>query len=364
MLGLSIIACAGAGVPPTATPLPPTSTVQPTPTKPAPTATAILPTRTPVVKDTAVPATSAPEDLLPLSPNVYNHPSGAFSISIPEGWTAIDYSNSMYAAPATGDFFMAAGFENVGIEFDNPKMESYVSARNLNSWGGFQGYNANKPELQSGGSWVVSDYLVAENGTPMAIVSYSWQRGKILYNTDFGMPYDQFDAYSPIFANVAGTLQVQANAVADAPLYATHKLFKGPNDLFQFEVPVGWAYAHSKSDDGSTVSDTFTSPDEAAAIISLAYDDGTKISKSVAGQFALGLLHDVYKIQGIKVKVDQVQPDGSERLDWTSPSLNGTTFFETRGTTFLLLNWVVDPAASDFYFPLWGAILGTYSVPK
>ena len=95
-------------------------------------------------------------------------------------------------------------------------------------------------------------------------------------------------------------------------------------------------------------------------------DDGEEISKSEAGAFARYLLQEYYEVDDIVITDDQVQSDGSERLNWYSESLgvDGTSFFETRGTTFLLLTWVVDSAAYDQYFPVWDNLVSSYAIPE
>ncbi len=359
ILVVATLACGSLGAEPTA--LPPTATSQPTATPAPPTATPAPPTETPTPEDTATPTF---EELLPLSPKAYEHPSQAFTISLPEGWEAVEYSNSMYAAPSGGAMFMAASFENVGVVFDDAMLDTYITAFGANWWGSFEGYNANKPEAQSNGSWVVTAYLVGENNTPMAVISYYWRVGQIIYTTDFGMPYDQYDTYAPVFAALSATLKVDANSAAKAPLYQTLKTFNQPKGLFQLSFPISWAYTHAESDSGAILSDSFTSPDGQSAILLIAYDDGTKISKSTAGQFALSLLRDAFKIQNIKITDDKVQADGSERLTWTSPGLDGITFFEIHGTAFVMISWIVNEGSYDLFFPVWDEILKTYSVAQ
>jgi len=237
-----------------------------------------------------------------------------------------------------------------------------MTAYGANWWGSLKDYNPNAPALLSDGFWVVSAYGLGENDTPMAIVSYYWRVGTSIFAVDFGCPFDQYDAYISVFGALAESLKVDAQAAAKAPLYTARTTFNGPKQLFQMSVPAAWTHAHSETTDGVTVVDTFISPDQNSSILSIGYDDGTVISKSVAGQFALNLLHDVFAIQNIKVKDDKVQPDGSERLIWTSPGGDGVTFFETRGTTFLMLTWIVNTGYYDLYFPLWDEILSSYTI--
>jgi hypothetical protein len=71
-------------------------------------------------------------------------------------------------------------------------------------------------------------------------------------------------------------------------------------------------------------------------------------------------------VEDIVITDDQVQSDGSERLNWYSESLgvDGTSFFETRGTTFLLLTWVVNSEFFSQYFPVWTALVDSYAIPE
>lgn len=125
---------------------------------------------------------------------------------------------------------------------------------------------------------------------------------------------------------------------------------------------MAWYYSYDQGN--NAVLERFDEPNGLAFIESLAYDDGTPISKSLAGSFALQLLHDYYA-NDIKVTDDQAQPDGSERLIWYSKSLNtkGITFFEARGTTFLLLTLVADRDAFNAFSPVFSAVIQSYNVP-
>ena len=138
--------------------------------------------------------------------------------------------------------------------------------------------------------------------------------------------------------------------------------FTGPADLFNIEVPLPWRYESSA--DTETVVDTFYSPDEHAIIQNIAYDDGTEVTRSQAGAFALELLKTYYA-SDIRITDDQVQSDGSERLIWNSPSGNysGISFLETRGTTFLLFSVLWDNPFEDSYFDALDYTISSYDVP-
>jgi hypothetical protein len=60
-----------------------------------------------------------------------------------------------------------------------------------------------------------------------------------------------------------------------------------------------------------------------------------------------------------------VQPDGSERLTWNSPSGNysGISFLESRGTTFLMFSVLWDNPYEADYFDTLDYIISTYTTP-
>jgi hypothetical protein len=146
--------------------------------------------------------------------------------------------------------------------------------------------------------------------------------------------------------------------------------FTDQNNYLAFDLPGDWTYKNNPGDKFYT--DVFTSPDGAAKIESLVYDDGTAFVKSQNGQFALYLLNTFYSNTGqvgdIRISGDQIQKDGSERLEWTSKGggYSGYSYFETRGSNnnvFLMFTawWVngtdqttldtINNAISSYYIP-------------
>jgi hypothetical protein len=186
----------------------------------------------------------------------------------------------------------------------------------------------------------------------------------VVYEQDFWVDTDQYDLYVDGLIEVANSMLTDPSAAATAEPYAVTYTFTGPNDLFEFSVPYAWTYEASEGE--NSIVDVFTSPDGLSYVENITYDDGETVTKSESGAFARFLLKDYYKVDDIVITDDQVQSDGSERLNWYSPSLgvDGTSFFETRGTTFLLLTWIVDSEAYDTFFPVWTALLDTYTVPE
>jgi hypothetical protein len=157
----------------------------------------------------------------------------------------------------------------------------------------------------------------------------------------------------------------QAVSAALTPYTGQMYTFFDDEGLFSFDVPYTWSY--EREEDDVSVVDTFSAPGETAFVQSIKYDDGTEISKSLAGAFALELLRSAYTggAGDIKITDDTIMPDGSERLIWTSKAggYSGVSFFETRGTTFLMLTYLADDPVYELYLDTFDTILSTYDIP-
>jgi hypothetical protein len=130
--------------------------------------------------------------------------------------------------------------------------------------------------------------------------------------------------------------------------------FTDQNNLMAIDIPADWTYENGSEvfDDGdSYYYDTFTSADGTAKLENLVYSKTTPFVAGQNGKFALLLLHNYYSNTGkegdIRISDDSIQPDGSEKLTWTSKSggYSGASYFELRGdnTTFMMLTaWFTD----------------------
>lgn len=147
--------------------------------------------------------------------------------------------------------------------------------------------------------------------------------------------------------------------------------FVDENNLAAFDLPGDWFYEHSTGDNYYV--DRFTSPDEVSGFIeNIVYNDGTPFVKSQKGKFALDLINTFYSATGqvgdIRITSDQIQNDGSERLEWVSKSggYSGVSFLETRGddnATFLLFTaWWLDTADQETLDTINNAI-SSYRIP-
>ncbi|MEK7742036.1 MAG: hypothetical protein AAB273_00135, partial [Nitrospirota bacterium] len=72
------------------------------------------------------------------------------------------------------------------------------------------------------------------------------------------------------------------------------------------------------------------------------------------------------KLTDMFITEDKVQKDGSERLTWYSNAqgIKGQSFFETRGSTFLMLSWIVNTGDYNIFSPVWDVLLDSYKIPK
>jgi hypothetical protein len=306
--------------------------------------------------------TDEPEPAFEIADELYTHSSGAFSLYPPLDWDVDEQPHSASFTAPDADAFVDLAFTNGGTPFDDDMLATFVEAVEENWFATFEAYAADDPEVLEDGRVLVFKTLVFE-GLEYAIDSYYWFDGPVVYQQDFWVDSELYEAYAPGFEEVAFLMDTNAAAGAAAVPYANTYTFAGPDDLFEFQVPYGWYYANSAGD--AAVVDRFTAPDGGSYIENVTYDDGSTVSKSQSGAFALALLKQYYEVSDIRITGDQVQPDGSERLTWYSNAqeIEGESFFETRGTTFLLLTWIADFDSVDIYRPVWATLVQSYTVP-
>ena len=348
----------------------PTATVQPTevlirPTQAeAPTATQA--TR-PLVKPTAAssPPEQAPagEEALPLSPDPYVHSSGAFGLNPPLGWTVDEGTTyALWTEEETGSS-VKVFVNTTGYKLEAEAFDAVVTANEENYFGtSFTEYRVLDRTVDNFGAKVVTQSLT-DQGVAYRVTSVYYQENDVVYEVDFWAPEAVADDYAPTFNKIWQDMSVSASTASTAiePFIDVYT-FTDPAGLYSFDVPYLWR--HELYTETYAVIDTFWSPDRLAYVENISYDDGTVISKSLSGAFALQLLHEFYA-EDVKITDDKVQPDGSERLTWHSPSggQSGLTFFETRGTTFLMLTLGGDDSLSSLYTPILDNVLTTYQVP-
>jgi hypothetical protein len=357
-LALAALACGGE-VEPTATPLPrPTQRPLATTTDSAP-----EPTRrasaTPDDSDPNPTPANLTTDVFDLE--AYDHPGGAFSLQLPVGWERDEKDNSVFVTSPDSVVAIELSYINVGQTFSADELATFIHSVEDNWFATFPNYEAGDLETQGDGSIGVFKTLELSSGTPQTVFSYYWQVDQVVYEQDFWVDTDAYDQYIDGLLTIANSMTTDADAGAEADVYAIVYTFTGPNDYFEFSVPFGWTYSSDSPD--NMVVDTFTSPDGRNYIENVTYDDGTQVDDLSA--FTQQLLTEFYGIDDLVVEREEPQEDGSTRLDWSSASqdLSGETFYETRDTAVLVLTWVVPSDLYDLYVPVWSYLLDTYAIP-
>lgn len=392
VLGLTTLACGlGADAEPTAAPTQapteappqPTDTAEPQPAATEPPPPTEEPTEEPVEEPGAEPTATlglpgAPtKEALPtlevggggavasvdLDSTPFTHPDGSFTLNPPLGWevTSDDGSASIEAPDGSG--FIYVQVTDTGYGLDAAGFTNFVENRDLNFFNGFDDYTEVSQEIDTDTRVASVTKNLTFDGIPQTVITLYDQYEAIIYTYDFWSDDANIDAYSDLYSNLVDTIQVNTTAAAEQVEYNWVYTFTGPNNLFTIEVPTPWRYERTEGE--NAIIDTFYAPDDHAVIQNIAYDDGTETSRSQAGAFALELLRSYYATD-IRIHSDEVQPDGSERLIWSSPSgdYSGTSFLETRGTTFLLFTTMYDNPFEEYYLETLNYTIETYEVPE
>jgi len=143
--------------------------------------------------------------------------------------------------------------------------------------------------------------------------------------------------------------------------------FIDQNKFYQINVPGGWKYTSNNAK--YFYSDRFTAPDGNALVENYTYNDGTPFTGAQISQFALKLLNQLYgtgQIGDVRFSHDQLMPDGTERLSWTSKGrgCSGLSYFKVQGgVNFLMftVEWINDHQST--YLDVLNKIRASYKVP-
>ena len=144
--------------------------------------------------------------------------------------------------------------------------------------------------------------------------------------------------------------------------------FVDENNFLAFDLPGDWLYEQYTEED--LYIDIFTSTNEAAIIESLVFDnDGGAVNNGGAALYLLNYRYSNTGKEGdIRVSSDQLEEDGSERLEWTSKSGNysGVSWFELRGNNksiFLMFTMYWSDDIDDETFQVLQQAVDSYRIP-
>ena len=299
-----------------------------------------------------------------ISATPFVHKSGAFSVQLPDGWKVEERSTGVFASSADSVGSVDISFVNTGTQLDAKEVMNYVDAFEKNFFATYTNYKLSDKKTLSDGCVFAMKTLATKSGVAKSVGTYYCYNTSVMFQQDFWADTSAFSQYATPFDQVSNSMKSNSTAAAKSPAYAETYTFTDLNKKFEFKVPYSWKYERTKGT--STNVDTFTSPDGASVFQNITYDDGKTVTQSESGKFALKLLKDVYKLTDIVITEDKVQKDGSERLTWYSNAqgIKGQSFFETRGSTFLMLSWIANTGDYSTFSPVWDVLLDSYKIPK
>jgi hypothetical protein len=341
-----------------------------------------------------------------INPGPFLHPKGIFEITPPDAeqsvnsddWSVTyldDYSATLYHTISNITITIQA--TNTGYELDPEAREEFVSAREKKLFGDNPGYFivdqytsreaeivtetiTNSVEVNSMGitipvtspititvpytTTILTTKTVLDNGIPKLVASRYWQFGKIIYAVDIWMDKDLKGNYLDQVEAITKNMKFYPDVASILPIYGYSYLESDPKGIVQMSVPAGWT--KETLNDTYTYAVTYYSPDRHAAIQLITYDDGSAISKSVAGSLTLLLLNS-YMTPDVMVTEDLVRPNGIEQLSWHSPRYDpnfiGTSSFESLGgTTYMLYSVLYDMPYESLYFDILERSLNSYTI--
>lgn len=303
------------------------------------------------------PQTATPVPDLILSSQRYTSPQNTFALNPPAGWTVENSEDNIRFEDPDGHSWISLQVINTGYAYDQEAFTELVSAREANTFAGFLEYGELERTIQAVDGTARVTKTVLLNNSEKRILSFYRQDGSTVLTMDCWTDVGSFATYSDGFEKIIETLEFDGQVAAAATTIST-KLFRDEQYALAFEMPVFWTYKHLGGD--NTTSDTFLAPDQHAAIQSLVYEDDEEVDKLTAGEFTLILLREYYN-KDIVVTRDSILVDGSERLDWYSPSgdYHGSTIFRIRGNLIWLSTVIVDDAYQATYQDLLERILAT-----
>lgn len=347
LLILAGMACAPGLPEPTATPVPPTKTP--------------VPTNTP--KPTNTPAPTAIPEVLKVSADYYQHPSGIFGFNPPEGWEMEESEVDVFFGEPANKGKVYINATNTGYELNQDGFMQFVNATETNLYSrSFEGYNQISNEYDPASNTIQVYKTLTFDNAPWIVDTVYYQVGQAVVAVHFWMTAEEhIDSYFRLLDNMSID---DSAATAHIPYIFTYTHFDA-NSFFQFDVPTGWTYTHTE-DSGCYV-DRFESPDYLAAIEGVVCNTGEQMNHTAATQFALALLNSAYTSGAgdIKVTKDESQPDGSEKLTWTSKKggYSGASFFESRGDYLIMLTMYSNDTALPVFQPTFDNALATYRIP-
>jgi len=293
----------------------------------------------------------------------YTHPSYCFTMSYPAGWKVEEYENSVTFNSPDGSGTIEIIIINTGFELDGNSFINFIDASENNWFGTYANYLeiSRDDDLENNRSIRIK--TLDWNKIPQQVISVYQKLGEVVYWQNFWENEASIISHESIFNEVRNSLSFKPVYCEDFPPYNVTMPFSGPYGLFSMQVPIQWIHTSEKGNVYQI--DTFFSPDSKAAIQNIAYDDGKIITRGTADNIALDFLKEIYT-KDVLISESRTQSDNSIRWVWKSISgdFQGTTFYETRGTSFLMLTVMVANDQKETYTSPLDVAISSYTIPQ
>jgi hypothetical protein len=305
--------------------------------------------------------TLEPEQPINSETKLYAHPQGLFSLEIPDDWSVTHNENTASFENAGRYPSIHVEVVNTGYPLDTHSMANFIEIREKGMASDYENYvELDRRKVSETGAILLTKQILDHSNREMMVTSYQ-QDGPAVLVLDFLAEQDTFERYQSILDTLTDSVQVSPDAISRLSVYSFNQAKPYSNGLINILVPPYWNTRQVQGE--NTVIDTITSPDDQAVIQMIAYDDGMKMSRNIAGDLVLALLRENYT-KGITVLVDEVLANGREKLTWraTNNNYQGVVTFETRESALLMVTiiWGNDP--KGYYQNILEEILNSYTV--
>ena len=318
------------------------------------------PTASPLVLPTLPPtSTAAPVQAVVFDSTVYTHPQKLFSLQVPAGLVVSETAHSATFTDVGVKSVVYIEAINTGYLIDAEAFGNLIDNREIERSFGFEIYIEIDRKNFSASNAVLVTKQVSNLVDGQTLSTLYQQQGPAILIMDILADQSRITNYQEFSDTLVNSVKVNPGEVSKLSLYSFDHASLHNNGLFSILIPECWRLEQSGGE--NSLVETIASPDKKALVQAIVYDDGQRISKSVAGELVLTLLRENYT-KKISVQADDLIADGRERLTWRSPIDNyrGITTFETRGSALLILTvmWYDDP--NQLYQSLLEAIIDSY----
>jgi len=293
----------------------------------------------------------------------YTHPSNCFKLLYPVGWEIVEHDTSVTFNAPDDSSTIEVIIVNTGYELETVSFENFINAAETNWFGTYKNYQETMREDNPEKGYSRRVKTLDWNKIPQNVSSIYQKKGEVVYWLNFWENQASISSIQSVFEQIIESISYDPTYCADLTPYNSSMPFSGPYGLFSIQVPIQWIHTSERGDVYQI--DTFFSPDSKAAIQNITHDDGKTVTRGTADIIALDYLKEIYA-KDVFISEARVQSDNSIRWIWKSLSggFQGTTFYETRGTTFLMLTIMYINDQKEVYFPPLDFAISSYTIPQ